>query len=89
MKYFIDIGANFPDMTTQKHPYNVDRYSSECLFILVEETSGVERGLTIGTALERFTSGNTSRAGLYLAEIFISNVLLDKPGILQMHRLRF
>ena len=63
MKYFVDVGANFPDMTAQKHPYNVDRDSGEGLFVFVEETSGVEGGLTIGTALERFTSGNTSGAG--------------------------
>ena len=63
MKYFIYVRANFPDMTAQKHPYNVDRDSGEGLFVFVEETSGVEGGLAIGTALERFTSGNTSGAG--------------------------
>ena len=59
MEYFVDIGANFPDMTAQKHPYNVDRDSGEGLFVFVEETARVERGLAIGTALERLTALRT------------------------------
>lgn len=68
MKDFVDIRSDFPHMTSQEHPYNVNRDSGQCLFVLVEETSSVEGRLTIWGALERFTARNTSWTGSYLVE---------------------
>ena len=59
MKDFIDIGSNFPDMAAQKHPDDVHRDPRQSLFVFVEETARVERGLAIGTALERLTALRT------------------------------